>query len=148
MLLSKVCRVLYAFLIFLGAVTFAPNCVNALQINTLNQNAKTIINCNREGFLNLGNSDCAPNLQIDNHQERNLTVTNLAKAEDSILRTEKQIPASIPESNPLSGLLLGASVTSMGFLTFNWVVKKLFPSKPSDGLKERIEVLETIVTKD
>lgn len=142
-MLSQIFKILLVCLFIIIVGSIPSKTASALQIE---QHAHTILNCTNEGFW--GNKTCFQNLQIDNSKENNKSwYTNPIESE---LNKETQKTASQPKQQKtsqlndffLGGIGIGGVIIAIGG------VKRLFSANEVKKLKERIEILETIATRE
>lgn len=134
------------FLISVATVVFTfivSSDANALSIKNVTQNADVIINCSNE---NSSDSPCTTNYDVESETEKSSREKEFPINHPSIDVVAQPVNENIL-GNFLSYFLItigGASSSIFAYKTY----KRLAASKTSKELEERIENLETIVTKD
>ena len=134
------------FLISVATVIFTfmvSSDANALSIKNIKQNADVIVNCSNE---NSSDSPCTTNYYVESETEKS------SGGKESPINHPSIDVVSQPVNDNIVGNLLkyflitigGVSSSIFAYKTY----QRLAAGKTSKELEERIENLETIVTKD
>ena len=143
------------YLIFFVAITITAESANA-QIN-ITQHANNIFNCTNIGIF--GNKSCFKELVINSHQENNKFLSSPSDSTRRDVEQNREILSVINEgtdqpkkkASQLDGFFLtaiGSFIGTGGLILIGWRVKKIFLVQETKELKERIEILEIIITKE
>ncbi len=153
MFLSKTLRIFLISIVVIVTFLIYPQTSSALRIEHLEQHARgNIINCTNTNIF--GQSSCIQ----DASSKRSESVTLIQQKEGSGQSLDKNLipPHKVnaentiktDKINSLPVGVVGSLAVISGVTPVYFVTKRLFEKKEIKGLKERIEVIETIVTKE
>lgn len=143
MISSKITTIV---IILITTVTFTftvANDAKAMTINNVTQNADVIVNCSGE---NLSDKACITNYSSESNSEK---IENNKKQpiDENPVKVLPKEDSSSPIGTGLTYFLMTAGGTGLGVGLYQGY-KKLIPHKKVNELKDRIETLETIITKN
>jgi hypothetical protein len=153
MFFSKNIRIFLISVVVIVTFLMYPQTSNALRIDHLEQHAgENIVNCTNTNIF--GRSSCIE----DTSSKKSESVTLIQNKEPlnqnsdkNLILPQKSNVENIIKSDKISTLPVGVvgSLAVIGGLTpIYYVTKRLLQNKEIKALKERINVLETIVTKE